>query len=149
MRAVVQRVKTASVSINRATVGKINSGLLVFLGIETADNAEDINWLVKKILGLRVFADADGKMNLSALDIGAELLIVSQFTLHASTKKGNRPSFVKSAKPIIALPLYEVFIEEVRKSGLVVETGNFGAVMQVNIQNDGPVTLIIDSKNKE
>lgn len=149
MRAVVQRVKTASVSINRATVGKINSGLLVFLGIETADNAEDINWLVKKILGLRVFADADGKMNLSALDIGAELLIVSQFTLHASTKKGNRPSFVKSAKPIIALPLYEAFIEEVRKSGLVVETGNFGAVMQVNIQNDGPVTLIIDSKNKE
>ena len=149
MRAVVQRVKTASVSINRATVGKINSGLLVFLGIETADNAEDINWLVKKILGLRVFADADGKMNLSALDIGAELLIVSQFTLHASTKKGNRPSFVKSAKPIIALPLYEVFIEEVRKSGLVFETGNFGAVMQVNIQNDGPVTLIIDSKNKE
>lgn len=149
MRAVVQRVKAASVSINQVTVGKINSGLLVFLGVETADNAEDINWLVKKILGLRVFTDADGKMNLSALDIRGELLIVSQFTLHASTKKGNRPSFVKSAKPIIALPLYEVFIEEVRKSGLVVETGNFGADMQVNIHNDGPVTLIIDSKNKE
>ena len=149
MRAVVQRVKAASVSINQVTVGKINSGLLVFLGVETADNAEDINWLVKKILGLRVFTDADGKMNLSALDIRGELLIVSQFTLHASTKKGNRPSFVKSAKPIIALPLYEAFIEEVRKSGLVVETGNFGADMQVNIHNDGPVTLIIDSKNKE
>ncbi len=149
MRAVVQRVKAASVSINQVTVGKINSGLLVFLGVETTDNAEDINWLVKKILGLRVFADADGKMNLSALDIRGELLIVSQFTLYASTKKGNRPSFVKSAKPIIALPLYEAFIEEVRKSGLVVETGNFGADMQVNIHNDGPVTLIIDSKNKE
>ena len=149
MRAVVQRVKKASISINQVSVGKINSGLLVFLGVETADNAEDINWLVKKILGLRVFADTDGKMNLSALDIRGELLIVSQFTLHASTKKGNRPSFVKSAKLKIALPLYEAFIEEVRKSGLVVETGNFGADMQVNIHNDGPVTLIIDSKNKE
>ena len=149
MIAVIQRVHESNVSIDGTVVGSIDEGQLILLGIEDADGPEDIDWLVKKILNLRIFSDEEGKMNLSALDIKGEFLIVSQFTLHASTKKGNRPSYVKAARPEVAIPLYEAFIEAVKAgTEAKVETGEFGADMQVFLKNDGPVTIIIDSKNR-
>jgi len=149
MRAVIQRVKYASVAINAETTARINTGLLVLLGVEEADNQEDIDWLVRKITNMRIFQDQDDKMNLSLLDVQGSLLVVSQFTLHASTKKGNRPSFVKAAHPDTAIPLYEEFIAKCRKEIPTVQTGEFGADMKVTLLNDGPVTIIIDSKDKQ
>ncbi|MBB4118675.1 D-tyrosyl-tRNA(Tyr) deacylase [Mesonia hippocampi] len=150
MRAVIQRVAQAEVSIATTTVGKINQGLLILVGIEEQDKLTDIEWLCRKIINMRIFADKAQAMNLSVQDIEGELLVVSQFTLHASTKKGNRPSFIKAAKPTIAIPLYKKFIEELEKQlGRTIQTGEFGADMKVSLVNDGPVTIIIDSKNKE
>lgn len=150
MRAVIQRVSQASVTVENSSVAQIGHGLLILLGIEHLDNEEDINWLVAKISNLRIFADDIGAMNRSVLDTNGELLIVSQFTLHASTKKGNRPSFIKAAKPDVAIPLYEQFVSTFEKSlGKPVKTGVFGAMMEVALTNDGPVTIIIDTKNKE
>ncbi len=150
MRAVIQRVAKASVAINSKVQSSINNGLLVLLGIEDEDTHEDIEWLSGKISRLRIFGDENGTMNLSVNDIGGEILLISQFTLHASTKKGNRPSYIKAAKPDIAIPLYKEFIskleEDINKS---IKTGEFGAAMQVSLVNDGPVTIIIDTKNKE
>lgn len=150
MRVVIQRVKNASVSIDQKIIGNINHGLLILLGIEHEDTENDANWLIQKILGLRIFSDSEGKMNLSVADIQGELLIVSQFTLFASTVKGNRPSFLKSAKPDISIPLYEKFLKTIKKeTSLKIETGQFGADMKVSLINDGPVTIIIDSKVRE
>ncbi|MGO3707146.1 MAG: D-aminoacyl-tRNA deacylase [Mesonia hippocampi] len=150
MRAVIQRVAQAEVSIATTTVGKINQGLLILVGIEEQDKHTDIEWLCRKIINMRIFADKAQAMNLSVQDIEGELLVVSQFTLHASTKKGNRPSFIKAAKPTIAIPLYKKFIAELEKQlGRTIQTGEFGADMKVSLVNDGPVTIIIDSKNKE
>lgn len=150
MRVVVQRVSEASVTIEGEVNGAIKTGFLILLGIETADTVDDINWLVRKISGLRVFSDEQGLMNRSILDVNGEVLLISQFTLHASTKKGNRPSFINAAKPDVAIPLYEKFVEnlsvEVKNR---VKTGIFGADMQVSLVNNGPVTIIIDSKNRE
>ncbi len=149
MIAVIQRVSESSVTIDGKVKSKIGTGLLVLLGIEEADGKEDIEWLAKKIVNLRIFPDEQEVMNKSLLDVGGELLLVSQFTLHASTKKGNRPSYIKAARPEIALPLYEltiaVFEAELGKSS---GTGTFGADMKVSLINDGPVTLIMDTKNK-
>lgn len=149
MIAVIQRVHEANVSIEGEIAGSIDEGQLILLGIEDADDQEDIDWLAKKVLNLRIFSDEEGVMNLSALDVKGEFLIVSQFTLHASTKKGNRPSYIKAAKPDIAIPLYEEFVKVI-KSGTSarVDTGQFGADMQVYLKNDGPVTIIIDTKNR-
>jgi len=150
MRVVIQRVQSASVSINKSVFSAIEKGLLILVGIEEADTAEDIDWLCKKIIDLRIFADEAGKMNLSVKEIGGDILVISQFTLHASTKKGNRPSYIKAARPEVAIPLYESFITAL--STLFqkpVKTGVFGADMQVSLVNDGPVTICIDSKNKE
>lgn len=149
MRVVIQRVSRASVTIDAKIKAQIGSGLLILLGIEEADGEEDIMWLAGKILNLRIFNDDAGVMNRSVLDIGGELLIISQFTLHASTKKGNRPSYIAAAKPNIAIPLYEQMINELSKSGLGVGTGEFGADMKVELLNDGPVTILIDSKNRQ
>ncbi|TDI71857.1 MAG: D-tyrosyl-tRNA(Tyr) deacylase [Bacteroidetes bacterium] len=150
MRTVIQRVKEASVTIDGRVVSAIGNGLLVFLGIEFSDTGEDIDWLCRKIARLRVFGDADGAMNNSLLDIDGEVLVVSQFTLHASTKKGNRPSFIKAARPEIAIPLYEAFITQLKTEiGEKVQTGEFGAMMDVALINDGPVTINIDSKTRE
>ncbi len=150
MRALIQRVSQASVTIRGGTMAEIGPGLLVLLGIENEDGDADIQWLAKKILQLRVFDDEDGVMNRSVQDIKGELLLVSQFTLHASTKKGNRPSYIKAAKPDVAVPLYEAMVKELREtSGLKVDTGEFGAHMEVALVNDGPVTIWIDSKNRE
>ncbi|MBF98215.1 MAG: D-tyrosyl-tRNA(Tyr) deacylase [Owenweeksia sp.] len=148
MRALLQRVKSAAVHINDHTVGAIDQGLLILLGIEEADSREDVEGLARKVTGMRIFSDAQGQMNLSVQDVEGELLVVSQFTLHASVKKGNRPSFIKAAKPDVAIPLYEAFVEECRKHRPV-QTGEFGADMKVELVNDGPVTIWIDSKNKE
>lgn len=149
MIAVIQRVHEANVSIDGYVTGSIDEGQLILLGIEEADDQEDIDWLVRKVLNLRIFSDADNKMNLSALDVNGEFLIVSQFTLHASTKNGNRPSYIKAAKPEIAIPLYEAFIKEIKAGTTAkVQTGEFGADMQVFLKNDGPVTIIIDTKNR-
>ncbi len=149
MIAVIQRVSEASVTINGQIAGSIESGLLVLLGIEAADEQEDIEWLGKKIVNLRIFNDEAGVMNKSLLDINGELLLISQFTLHASTKKGNRPSYIKAARPEVAIPLYEAFIETLNKlSPTPVKTGEFGADMKVALVNDGPVTILIDSKNR-
>lgn len=148
MRVILQRVNYANVSVAKKTIGNINKGLLVLLGIEEQDTEQDVLWLSNKIIGLRIFSDEKGKMNYSIKDIEGEVLVVSQFTLFASTKKGNRPSFTKSAKPSTAIPLYENFISRMKKSGLKVETGEFGADMQIELVNDGPVTLQIDTKNK-
>lgn len=149
MIAVLQRTKNASVCIDEKIIRSIEKGLLILLGIGHDDNCEDIEWLVKKIIQMRIFADSDDKMNLSIMDTGGDILIVSQFTLMASTKKGNRPSFTKAAPPTIAIPLYEDFIQSVEKAlGKKVYTGEFGADMQVSLQNDGPVTILIDSKNR-
>ena len=150
MRALIQRVSNASVTIDDSVHSEIDSGLLVLLGIEELDSKEDIDWLIKKITQLRIFNDKDGKMNLSVIDINGEILVVSQFTLYASTKKGNRPSFIKSAKPEIAIPLYENFISTLNQnSEKEVKTGVFGADMKVSLTNDGPVTIWLDSKNRE
>lgn len=149
MIAVIQRVSQASVTIEGTIKSNIGKGLLVLLGIEDADTQEDIGWLANKIVNLRIFNDSDGIMNVSVKDDGGEIIVVSQFTLHASTKKGNRPSYIKAARPEIAIPLYEKFITEI--SGQLakpVGTGEFGADMKVSLINDGPVTIVIDTKNK-
>lgn len=150
MRIVVQRVSQASVTIDSKIVADIQKGLLVLVGIEDADAQEDINWLCQKITNLRVFGDENDVMNLSVKDIEGDIIVVSQFTLHASTKKGNRPSYIKASKPEIAIPLYENFVKSLEKElGKKVQTGIFGADMKVLLLNDGPVTIQIDSKNKE
>ncbi|CAM4336387.1 D-aminoacyl-tRNA deacylase [Flavobacterium terrigena] len=150
MRIVIQRVSEASVEIEQKIVAQINQGLLVLVGIEEEDNLEDINWLVSKIINLRIFADENEVMNLSVKDIDGEIIAVSQFTLHALTKKGNRPSYIKAAKPDIAIPMYEKFVQQLEAElGKKIQTGQFGADMKVALVNDGPVTIIIDSKNKE
>ena len=150
MRVVVQRVRNASVSIGGTVTGAIGPGLLVLVGICEEDGGEDIDWLVKKITALRVFDDAEGVMNLSVGDVGGDVLVVSQFTLMASTKKGNRPSYIRAARPEIAIPLYERFCATLSAAmGKPVPTGTFGADMQVSLLNDGPVTICIDTKNTE
>ncbi len=150
MRAVLQRVSSASVSIDNEIFSSIQGGIMLLLGIECADSKEDIDWLLKKIINLRIFNDKDGVMNRSLLDVDGELLVVSQFTLQAKTKKGNRPSYINAAGPDIAIPLYEQFIEEALKAlNKTIATGKFGANMQVELVNDGPVTIILDSKQKD
>ena len=150
MRVVIQRVKNAAVEIRNKNHSSVGQGLLIFLGIENDDGEEDINWLCKKIIQLRVFDDKNGVMNLSVVDIDGEILVISQFTLHAKTKKGNRPSYIKAARPDIAIPIYNKFVE---KLGFYLEkeikTGKFRALMQVSLVNDGPVTIIMDTKNKD
>ncbi|HAY70340.1 MAG TPA: D-tyrosyl-tRNA(Tyr) deacylase [Saprospirales bacterium] len=150
MRTVIQRVKKASVSVDEKIVGQIGQGMLILLGIEEEDQTEDLDWLVRKIVQLRIFSDQEDKMNLSVKDIGGALLVVSQFTLHASTKKGNRPSYIRAARPDKAIPMYEEFINELKKySQLSVASGIFGAMMDISLVNDGPVTIFIDTKAKE
>ncbi len=150
MIVVIQRASEAAVKVEGNIVGKISRGFLILLGIEEADGREDIDWLSSKILNLRIFEDENGVMNKSVLDVGGELLVVSQFTLHASTKKGNRPSYLKAAKPDISIPIYESFVETIQLGlGKPVATGSFGAGMKVSLVNDGPVTIIIDSKDKK
>ena len=149
MIAVVQRVSSSSVNIQNTIKASIRTGLLVLIGIEEADNQEDIDWMASKLVNLRIFNDADGVMNVSVKDNGGDIIIVSQFTLHASTRKGNRPSYSKAAKPEIAIPLYTKFINAVEVClGKPVQTGEFGADMKVSLVNDGPVTIVIDTKNK-
>jgi len=149
MRIVIQRTTEASVKIDENICGKIAIGLVILVGIETEDTKADADWLIGKIINLRIFCDDGGKMNLSVLDVTGEFLVISQFTLHGSTKKGNRPSYIGAARTEIAIPLYEYFIQELKKqSKLKVETGVFGADMKVSLVNDGPVTIIIDSKNR-
>ena len=150
MRVVLQRVQQASVTINDTIVGAIGQGIVVFLGIEEADGAEDIDWLANKIVNLRIFNDEEGKMNLSVLDVQGGILLISQFTLHASTKKGNRPSYIRAAHPDIAIPLYEQMHQALEtKLTKPVASGEFGAHMDVELLNDGPVTITIDTKNRE
>jgi len=150
MRVVIQRVSQASVSIDEKKVASINDGLLVFLGIETQDTKEDSEWLVNKISQLRIFSDKDGKMNRSVTEVNGEVIVVSQFTLHAKTKKGNRPSYIKASRPEHAIPLYEQFKKDMSTvTGKEVQSGEFAADMKVSLTNDGPVTIIIDTKNKE
>ena len=150
MRVVVQRVSQASVTIDGNKTADIQAGLLILLGIEDADTTEDIEWLTAKITKLRIFGDEEGVMNLSVQDIDGDIIVVSQFTLHASTKKGNRPSYIKAARPDVAIPLYEAFVKQIEKEiGKKVQTGEFGADMKVLLLNDGPVTILIDSKNRE
>jgi len=150
LRAVIQRVSRASVEVDGQIISSMDHGLLLLLGVEQEDGKEDIDWLVKKILQMRIFSDDDGKMNLSILDTSGQLIVVSQFTLHASTKKGNRPSFIKAARPEHANKTYLAFIDQMKlTSGLDIQCGVFGAMMDVSLVNDGPVTIIIDSKNKE
>jgi D-tyrosyl-tRNA(Tyr) deacylase len=149
MKVVIQRVSEASVAINNQIVASIQNGLLVLLGIVNEDAQDDINWLCNKITNLRIFDDDNGVMNKSILDVDGNVIVVSQFTLHANTKKGNRPSYIKAAKPDIAVPLYESFVKQLEQNlGKKVQTGKFGADMKVQLLNDGPVTIIIDSKNK-
>ena len=150
MRAVIQRVSEVSVVVEDEKVANIQQGLLVLLGIETEDSKEDADWLANKISALRIFSDSEGKMNNSILDVDGDVIVVSQFTLHAKTKKGNRPSYIKSARPEQAIPLYDQFKKELSEViGKQVQSGEFGADMKVSLVNDGPVTIIIDSKNKE
>jgi D-tyrosyl-tRNA(Tyr) deacylase len=150
MRVVIQRVKKASVIIGGKVKSEIKKGLLILLGIESSDSEEDINWLCNKILQLRIFDDEKGIMNLSVMDTGGEILVVSQFTLHALTKKGNRPSYIRAASPDIAIPLYNKFLTTLEVTmGKVVFSGEFGAMMDVKLINEGPVTIIIDSRNRE
>ena len=150
MRVIIQRVSEASVTIEGKVKSAIEQGLLILVGVEDADTMEDIQWLCRKTVNLRIFNDENGVMNRSVKDIEGSLLVVSQFTLHASTKKGNRPSYIKASKPDIAIPMYEAFLKEIATiSGLEVQTGSFGADMKVRLLNDGPVTIYIDSKNKE
>ncbi|MDF1573800.1 MAG: D-aminoacyl-tRNA deacylase [Bacteroidales bacterium] len=150
MRALIQRVTDAAITINRGTTKKMGPGLVILLGIEESDGPSDIDWLSGKIIRLRIFNDARGIMNLSVSEINGDIMIVSQFTLHASTKKGNRPSYIRAAPPETAIPLYEAFIRQVQKElGKPVVTGEFGAYMQLKLSNDGPVTISIDTKNRE
>ena len=150
MRVVIQRVSQASVIIESDIVSSISKGLLILLGVENNDTLDDVNWLIRKIINLRIFTDIDGKMNNSIVDIKGDVIVVSQFTLHAKTKKGNRPSYINAAQPKIAIPLYENFVQVLKnESKLNVLTGQFGADMKVSLINDGPVTIIIDSKNRD
>jgi D-tyrosyl-tRNA(Tyr) deacylase len=150
MKVVIQRVAEASVSIEQKVEGQIGKGLLILLGIGLEDSQEDIDWLCKKIVNLRIFSDDEGLMNLSIDDVKGDVLLISQFTLHAKTKKGNRPSYIKAAPPKLAIPLYEKFIERLSTElGKKIQTGEFGANMQVSLINDGPVTIVIDTKQKE
>ena len=150
MRTVIQRISEAQVEVENKIIGKIGSGLLVFVGIKDEDGTEDIDWLVSKIIHLRIFNDEQGIMNRSVADINGELLVVSQFTLHASTRKGNRPSYIRAAKAEIAIPLYEQFLRQLEVGlGKSIATGIFGAMMKVSLINDGPVTIVMDSKNME
>ncbi len=150
MRAVIQRTLEASVIIDSEKVAEINKGLVILLGIENADTEEDINWLVSKISNMRIFPDANNVMNVSLKDVQGDVIVVSQFTLHAATKKGNRPSYIRAAKPNVAIPLYQGFVNHFEKVlGKKIQTGQFGADMKVALINDGPVTIIIDTKNKE
>ncbi|WP_396141099.1 D-aminoacyl-tRNA deacylase [Flavobacterium sp.] len=150
MKTVIQRVSQSSVTINNEIVAQIQKGLLVLVGIEDTDQQEDIAWLASKIANLRIFADENDIMNLSVKEINGDVIVVSQFTLHASTKKGNRPSYIKASKPDIAVPLYESFVQQMElELGKKVQTGRFGADMKVSLVNDGPVTIIMDTKNKE
>jgi len=150
MRAVIQRVSEASVTIDNIVKSSIGEGLLILIGIEDADTEEDTDWLTKKMVQLRIFNDENGVMNKSVQEVGGELLVVSQFTLHASTKKGNRPSYLRASKPEIAIPIYEKFVRQLEvTAGIPVQTGAFGADMKVRLLNDGPVTIVIDTKNKE
>lgn len=150
MRVVIQRVSESSVSINGTIKSAIGRGLMILLGIEEADTTEDIEWLSKKISSLRIFSDTEGKMNLDIKEVNGEILLISQFTLHAQTKKGNRPSYIRAARPEQAIPLYEQFAKQLSTElGKEIKTGEFGADMKVALINDGPVTIIIDSKNKE
>ncbi|HEY6143319.1 MAG TPA: D-aminoacyl-tRNA deacylase [Flavobacterium sp.] len=150
MKTVIQRVSQASITVDSKIVADIQKGLLVLVGIEDADTQEDIDWLCQKISNLRIFGDENDVMNLSVKDVNGEIIVVSQFTLHASTKKGNRPSYIKASKPEIAIPLYENFVQKMEKElGKKVQTGIFGADMKVSLLNDGPVTIVIDSKNRE
>lgn len=149
MKTVIQRVSSASVTIDSIIVANIQKGLLVLVGIENADSQKDIHWLIQKIVNLRIFGDENDVMNLSVKDIQGDIIVVSQFTLHANTKKGNRPSYIKASKPEIAIPLYEDFVQQMElELGKKIQTGKFGADMKVALVNDGPVTIIIDSKNK-
>jgi len=149
MKAVLQRVSEASVTINGIKTADIQKGLLVLVGIEEADNLSDIQWLVQKIINLRIFGDENGVMNVSVKDVDGDIVVVSQFTLHASTKKGNRPSYIQAAKPEIAIPLYEAFVASLEADfGKKIQTGIFGADMKLALVNDGPVTILIDTKNK-
>jgi D-tyrosyl-tRNA(Tyr) deacylase len=150
MRAVIQRVLEASVTVEGAIIGQIQQGLMVLVGIVNEDDSADIEWLSNKIIYMRIFNDENGVMNKSLLEVGGAILLVSQFTLHAATKKGNRPSYIAAAKPEISIPLYESMIQQLQKDlGVPIQTGKFGADMKVALINDGPVTIIIDSKNKE
>lgn len=150
MRAIIQRVSRASVTVDGKIISEIQNGLLILLGIEDADGQEDIEWLSRKITNLRIFNDADGVMNESLINSGGDAIVVSQFTLHAAVKKGNRPSYIKASKPDIAIPLYEKFIAQVEMDlGKKIGTGIFGADMKVDLLNDGPVTIAIDTKNRE
>lgn len=150
MRLIIQRVKSASVKIDKEAFSSITKGLLIFAGIEEEDSMEDTEWLASKVCAMRIFADEEEKMNLDIKQISGEILLVSQFTLHASTKKGNRPSFIKAARPEKAIPLYESFIKELQNLlGQPIKTGQFGADMQIELVNDGPVTIFIDSKLRE
>ncbi len=150
MRAIIQRVSSAEVSIENQVHGSINQGLMVLIGIENEDSEDDIVWLANKLIGLRIFSDHEGKMNLSVKEVGGNIMIVSQFTLFASTVKGNRPSFIRSAKPEISIPIYNKFVETLKKlSALNIQTGVFGADMQISLVNDGPVTIFMDTKNRE
>jgi D-tyrosyl-tRNA(Tyr) deacylase len=150
MRIVIQRVSEASVRIDNKLVGQIDTGMMILLGIEEADDQSDADWLVQKVLGLRIFSDEEGKMNRSIGEMNGRFLVVSQFTLHASTKKGNRPSYIRAARPEHAIPLYEYFIQQLGiLSNTTIERGKFGADMKVSLLNDGPVTIIIDSKSRE
>ena len=150
MRVVIQRVSKASVKVDAKVTGEIDKGLLVFVGIEDLDNEEDITWLTNKIVQLRIFKDENSVMNKSVKEVNGQILLVSQFTLHSSTKKGNRPSYIRAAKAEVAIPLYEKLIGQVSENlGRQVQTGIFGADMQVELTNDGPVTIVIDSKNRE
>ena len=150
MRVVVQRVSQSSVIIESDIVSSISKGLLILLGVENNDTLDDVNWLIRKIINLRIFTDIDGKMNNSIIDIKGDIIVVSQFTLHAKTKKGNRPSYINAAPPKIAIPLYENFVQVLKnESKLNILTGQFGADMKVSLINDGPVTIIIDSKNRD
>jgi len=150
MRAVIQRVSEASVTVEGEVIGQIDLGLLILLGIEPEDGQEDIDWLCRKIVNMRIFDDENGVMNRSGLEVNGGYLVISQFTLHASTKKGNRPSYIRAAKPDISIPLYEEFVKRLSEhAGKMVETGKFGADMKVRLLNDGPVTILLDTKNRE
>jgi D-tyrosyl-tRNA(Tyr) deacylase len=148
MKIVVQRVKEANVKVDNEIVGEISEGLMLLIGVDETDEINDADWLIKKIIDLRIFSDQEGKMNLSVKDISGEILCISQFTLISDYKKGNRPSYIKAAKPEKAIPLFEYFKQEIKKSGLKIESGIFGADMKVSLLNDGPVTLVFDSKTK-